>query len=108
MSTINALDKYANAVKALNDHKEANSAVFNAHQTLLYAVIDAENDLRDQAAEAGVGAENDEYKVTVTPQTMKVYDEEKLKVMLSSEKFAEVVTEQVRPSRITISPKARQ
>ena len=104
MSIENKLEKYTSTVKALEEHKEQNQAVFDTHQKFLFAVIDAENELRDEAAEAGHGTENEDFKVTVTPQTMKTYDEEKLKVVLTQQQFDDIVKEQTRPARISISP----
>ena len=104
MSNQSSLEKYTKSVEALNEHKAKNESVFSEHQRLLFSVIDAENELRDAVAESGEGLENEEFKVTVVPQTMKVYDEEKLKVLLTADKFAEVVTEQKRPPRISITP----
>jgi len=99
-----ALEKYATAVAAVKEHSEANSAVFQAHQELLFKVMDAENELRDAVAEDGTGISNGLYNVTVTPQEQVVVDTEKLKTILTSEKYAEIVTVNQRPARVMISP----
>lgn len=102
MSTENALEKYTVAIKARDRHFEANKPVFEAHEKFVNDIIDAENDLRDQVAESNKGVENGEYKVIVAPQTQRVYDEEKLKALLTKEQFAMVVKDNPRPAKITI------
>jgi uncharacterized protein YdcH (DUF465 family) len=102
MSTQNSLDKYTRAVEAIKDHQGANKAVFDEHQRLLYNLMDAENELRDAVAESGEGISNGSHKVTVVPQTQRIYSEDKLHQYLNSEQFADVVNDVTRPPRITI------
>lgn len=102
-----AIQKYADAVEAIKEHKEANATVFDAHQKLLFTLMDAENALRDAVAESGTGVENGKFKVTVTPQTQEVFDEEKtlqaLRVTKEGAIAAGVIMVNQRPPRITIS-----
>lgn len=110
MSNItNSLDKYTRAVDAVRAHEESNRAIFDAHKKLVMTVIDAENELRDDAAGMIDGltknvphvvAEDGLFRVIITPQTLTVYDEEKIRAAGAGS----AITEQQRPPRITISP----
>lgn len=102
MSTHNSLEKYTSAFEAMEAHKESNQAVFKEHERLLFNLIDAENELRDAVAESGQGVSNQTHVVTVTPQTQRVYSEEKMHQYLTSSQFAEVVNDVTRPPRIII------
>jgi len=104
MSKENALEKYTQAFEALNDHKVANQGVFEAHQNLLMRLMDAENELRDLVAEDEQGLENSKIKVTVVPQTQRMYSEDKMHQYLTPIQFADVVSDVKRPPRITIKP----
>ena len=108
MSTQNALAKYSKAVQAVKDHQEDNKEVFDAHQKLVFDVIDAENELRDAVAESAEevikdGLSNGTHKVTVTRQTQRVYNEEKMHQFLSPTQFAQVVNDVTRPVKISIT-----
>lgn len=110
-----SLENYTNAVDAMKNHQEANAAVFDAHKKLLMATIDAENVLRDDASTMTEGlkkdvpavvASNAQFRVIVTRQTLKTYDEEKLRRALSTTNptvLSEAITETERPARIIIS-----
>ncbi len=102
MSKETALDRYTRSVEARNEHLEANRAVFEAHEKLVMNVIDAENDLRDQVSEAKEGVKNADFEVVLTPVTQRVYNEDKMKQMLTPIQFADVVNDVTRPARITI------
>jgi hypothetical protein len=101
------LEKFTKAKEALEAHIEANKALFDDHQKLVFAVIDAENELRDYAAEKNEGETNGKYTVVVTPQTQTWGDVEVLKEMLASGKIGQdfydkVVKTEKRPARISI------
>lgn len=106
MTIETSLQKYTAARDALQDHVNRNPEFYKQNNALVMAIVDAENELRDDAALAGVGTENASYKVTVTPVTMKSFDEEKIKTALASNPalLAECIKDQTRPARITISP----
>ena len=97
MSKESALTKYGNAVAALEDHIEANKPLFDAHQKLAMAVIDAENELRDAVAEDGSGVSNAAYIVTIEPKSQTIYDEAKIRAACP-----DAISTQTRPPRITI------
>ena len=101
MSKETALSKYGNAVAALEEHIEANKPLFDRHQQLAMAVVDAENELRDAVAEDGSGVSNALYNVTIEPKTQTVYDDALIKA-----KCPEAISTTQRPPKITIS-KAR-
>ena len=94
-------------MQAVEDHIESNKGVFDAHQKLVMNVIDAENALRDSAAEAGTGVSNGAYTVSVVPQTQEVWDEERtlsaLRVTKEGAIAAKLLQVNQRPPRITIS-----
>lgn len=91
------MQKYANAMDALEGHIESNKPVFDAHKELAMKVMDAENELRDAVAENGSGIVGAGYTATYTPVEQKVYDEEKIKKLCP-----EAITVNQRPARITI------
>lgn len=102
-----ALEKYSNAVARLKEHQTDNQAVFDAHKLLLNGVIDAENELRDQVAEAKLSANNEFFDVSYTPQTQTFADIEMIDQLIAAGKIAaslrgEIVKTQDRPARITI------
>lgn len=103
MDPKNALELYTKAIEALEAYQSSNAAVFRSHEQLAMKVIDAEALLRDAAAISNTEVKNDRFHVKLTPRTQKVYDEEKLKKLLTPEQFAEVVKENQRPVQITIS-----
>lgn len=103
MSKESALQKYANAIEERNEHLEQNKSVFEAHQRIIGKIIDAENELMDAVAESGSGIENGLYKVTITPQTQKVYDDEALSKLLQPEEVDQVVKEVTRSPKISIT-----
>lgn len=114
MSVQNKLDSYTNAVDAIKSNEEANKVIFDQHKKLVMNLIDVENDLRDEAALSAEGlpkgkpnivAENGDFRVIVTLESQKIFDEEKIKAA----GLESAIKEQVRPPRITISaqPKRR-
>lgn len=110
MSKENSLEKYTKAIDALESHKESNKAVFEEHQKLVFEVIDAENVLRDDVAEANAGVENGSYKVIVTPQTQTYGDVEAIDKLvadriISPELRNKIVVTTQRPAKITIQKK---
>ena len=108
MSATTLLDNYTNAKRAIEDHIEKNRAVFDAHQHIVFRVIDAENALRDAVAETGEAVSNGEYRVTITPQENEVCNFEKLDELIATKQISDIrnliVQKNVRPPRITISP----
>lgn len=102
-----SLTKYTTAVEAVKQHETSNERIFAEHKKLVMAVIDAENNLRDEAAQADlegvtqakVLANDGSFRVIITPQTMKVYDEDKI----LAAGLKDAISEQKRPPRITIS-----
>lgn len=103
MSKETALQKYANAIEERNEHIAANKSVFEAHERIVFRILDAENELRDEVAMANQGVENGLYKVTITPQTQKVYDDEVLSKLLQPEEVSQVVKEVTRSPKISIT-----
>lgn len=73
-NTQNLLDRYSQAVNALEDHKRANASVFSAHQQLVFRVIDAENALRDEIEVTKEAPKNEYHEVKVTPQSQTFAD----------------------------------
>lgn len=70
---LSALDRYANANRAVQKHIEEHPEIFKAHEALVGAQIDARSALEDAAVATanpdGVTVtDNGEYKVTVTPR----------------------------------------
>lgn len=104
MSKESALERYTKAVEKRNEHIKANKTVFEEHERIVGAVIDAENDLRDEVAEANAGVENTDFKVIITPQTQRVYNEDKMKQILTPIQFADIVNDVTRPPKISIRP----
>ena len=76
MSLEHSLEKYTRAKQAIVDDIEDHKDVFARHERIVGQFIDAENELRDDAAAEGKGIENGMYKVTVIPQTQEVFDED--------------------------------
>lgn len=108
MSIIDSLEKYTIAAKAVDTHVAENKGVFDKHQSLVFALIDAEGKLRDDAAEAKEGATNGDYKVVVNPQTQTYADIEVIDALIAggvipASKRAEIVKTVERPLKITIS-----
>lgn len=108
MSDINTLAaKYAGAKDAIKEHIIDNQRVFSDHEALVGKLIDAENDLRDAAAESGKSEIFGTIKVTVTPQTQEVWDEDRtlagLKVSKEQAIEAGFLKINERPARIQIS-----
>jgi hypothetical protein len=102
MSKESALEKCTKAIEKRNRFIEDNKAVFNGYEKIGGEIIDAENELRDAVAEANTGVSNAEFTVTVTPQTQRVYNEDKLKQFLSGPQFADAVNDVTRPPKISI------
>lgn len=108
VSATTLLDNYTNAKHAIEDHIEKHKDVFNAHQQIIFRLIDAENALRDAVSETGEAVSNGEYRVTITQQDMEVCNFEKLDELIATKQIPDIrnliVQKQVRPARITISP----
>lgn len=98
------LENYTAAVQARNDHIAQNQQVFDAHQQIVFRVIDAENALRDAVAESGEPVQNSEFAVKITETEQQVCDFDALAELVSPEVYAKVVKVEKRPARITISP----
>lgn len=103
MSVETSLARYTEAEKARREHIELNKKVFDEHERLVFAVIDAENELRDDVAMTKSAVSNNDFKVTYTPQTQVVYDEDVIRTFLPAEKIPEAIKTVDRPGRISIS-----
>lgn len=103
MNSEQALLKYTNAVGAVKEHIQEHKGIFDAHERLVFQVIDAENELRDAVAASGQGVQNGSHKVTFEKQTQTIFDEDKMKCYLSAEEMQKVTTVNERPPRITIN-----
>ena len=108
MDTTNALINYGNRVRSVKEHTEANKAIFDQHTQLVGLLIDAENALRDAAAEAGEGISNGEFRVVVTPQTQTWADIEVIDSLIANgyiqSKYRDQIIKTIaRPARISIS-----
>ncbi len=101
------LDACTATREAIESHILANEGVFKSHQALVMRDVDARNALMDAIAESGEteNISNGKDKVTITPQTQTVYDEEKIRKALIGNPglLFEVIKIQKRPSRIVIS-----
>lgn len=110
------LDRFIAAREAVLESVEKNKAVFDAHQALVMRLMDAENDLRDEAAlaeglkkgEPTVLASQGGYSVTATPveQTWADIDELDRAIaegQATNELRARIVKTQQRPTRVSIS-----
>lgn len=113
-----ALDKFSRAKQSVKEHIDDNKKVFGDHEKLVGALIDAESELRDAAAEleegipvaGGVVASNNDFRILVTPQTQTFVDPEELKAIVENsaapigDKAAILSTIHVnkRPPRISI------
>jgi len=109
MDTTAALAKYTAAMAQLKSHIASNQGVFDTHQQIVFKVMDAENELRDAVAEAGVGVRNNDYKVTITPQTQTWADIEEIDRIFENtgkvdkSQRDQIVKTQPRPPRISIT-----
>lgn len=125
MSKSHSLDKYSKLVAERDKHIEDNKAVFEAHEKIVFNILDVENELRDEVAEdfeslreqaktdptvrpeAEAGVSNGEYAVQVAAQTqtwadIEVIDKLIAEGVIPASKRAEIVKTQSRPPRITI------
>lgn len=108
MSKVNALGKYASAMRARADLIEANKAVFADYERIGMTIIDAESELRDAVAEDKDGIVGDGYQVVYSPQSQTYADIEKIDEMiengvkLTPGLRAEIVKTVDRPAKITI------
>lgn len=109
MSTESALQKYTRAVAAAEDHQEANRAIFDAHKRYVMAIMDAENELRDAAAESLLGANDGIHIVTVTPTTQTVYNEDQIRAVCAKAGVSPetIISVNQRPPRITVGKVSR-
>lgn len=108
MTTQSALEKYTRAVENIKKHEIENSSVFERHADLLGKLMDAENELRDEVAEAGVGISNDSFNVKITPQKQTIADIEEVDKLVSAGILSASMRENIvktfdRPAKITIS-----
>ncbi len=103
-----ALDKYTRAKEMLDAHIKNNKDLFEKHQSYVFAVMDAENELRDAVAISKEGVSNEKYKVEVIPQTQAQFDEEKVLAAIGKTKegaiAAGIIQVVERPARISIKP----
>lgn len=102
------LTKYTSAHKQMMDHQKNNSSVFDEHKRLMMLVIDAENELRDAVAENKANVSNNDFKVTVTPQTQTFADIDVIDRLIANGQISASLRESIvktvpRPERITIS-----
>ncbi|MGZ8880290.1 MAG: hypothetical protein ACXW1N_08255 [Halobacteriota archaeon] len=108
MSATTLLDNYTNAKHAIEDHIEKHKDIFNAHQQIVFRLIDAEEALREAVDETGEEVSNGEYRVTITPQENEVCNFEKLDELIATKQIPDIrnliVQKNVRRPRITISP----
>ncbi len=107
MSTFSALQRYVRTVDAIQNHIEENKAIFDDHQRLVMQEIDARSDVEDEAAlEAESLAKEPlivgSFRLIVHPQTMVVYNDEKI-AEIEKEKGISLKRTQSRPPRIVIS-----
>lgn len=107
MSTQNALEKFTSATNALKDFQDRHEEIFAEARRLGMLIVDAENELRDEVAEAKEGVSNGSYKVMYVPQTQTWADIEEIDALIAGGKVAEeyrarIVKTQERPGRITI------
>lgn len=102
-----ALNNYTNAVTAVRDFESVHEDVFSQHRRMGLGVVDARGALDDAFAEVGEGLDNGIFKVTVTPQSLTTYDEDRILGKLQMTRQAAIdaglFTDQVRPARITVS-----
>lgn len=107
--SITKLDAYSNAISALEAHKRENVAVFGTHASLLNAVIDAENALRDEIALDPTPIKNKYHEVRVIPQSQTFADIEVIDQMIKDGQIPPgkrdtIVKTVKRPDHVTIRP----
>ena len=68
------LDKYSAAVKNLKDYQELNKDIFAEQQKLVFAMIDAENEVKDEVALTKEVAKNKTHEIKRTPQSQTFAD----------------------------------
>lgn len=125
MSKANSLDKYSRLVAERNKHIEDNKSVFDAHEKIVFNILDAENELRDKVAEefeslveraktdttvnpeAEAGINNGEFNVVVAGQEqtwadIDAIDKLIVEGVIPSNRRSEIVKTQKRPPRISI------
>lgn len=105
MTVEQALNKFGIARIAVEEHINQNKPVFDAHERLVSAVIDAENALADEVEAAKVSANNGMFAVTYSPQTMTFADIEVIDKLIAEGKLdknlrAEIVKTVDRPAKI--------
>lgn len=104
--TETALEVFARTKRAIDEHIAANKPVFDAHQTLVMANIDARNALEDVAAEEKENVSAGGFTVTVTPQTQTIVDPDDLKAnegkVLTPELIKVLMKVHERPPRISV------
>lgn len=69
-----ALERYTKAVEAIHDHIKANKPVFDAHQQLVFAEIEAKEALTDAVLESKTNANNGRVRATYSPVFKRGYD----------------------------------
>lgn len=103
MSAQNSLEKYTRAKQAVDAHIQANQVVFDAHQKLIFDLVDVENDLRDDVAEEAKGVSNADFSVIYEPITQEVVDMEALQAYIKAGTVpAAIIQKNQRPPRINI------
>lgn len=105
-----ALERYTNAENNRKAHITQNKAIFNAHEQLAFACIDAHNELEDAVVEANAGVSNADYEVRIFPQTQTLVDPDDLRAnqgkTLTPELIASLVKTIQRPPRVSIKQRA--
>ena len=105
-----ALEKYTKVQQERKELIAAHKEVFDKFEAIGLRIIDADNELRDAISEYGAGVENDQWVVTIMPQTQTFADIEVIDemiangVQLTPARRSEIVKTVERPLRISIKP----
>ncbi len=73
---------YISAKEALKKHQEANPDVFRVNQTLLFALMKAEDEVKDQSAMESASGAYKNIAVTYTPQTQTYADIDEIDALI--------------------------
>lgn len=103
-----SLTKYTSAHKQMMEHQRNNASVFDEHKRLMLLVIDAENELRDAVDENKANVSNNDFRVTITPQTQTFADIEVIDRLIANGQISASLRESIvktvqRPDRISIT-----
>ena len=103
------LEKYEDAVQAIKDHIAQNKSVFDSHEKLVMAQIQAESDLRDAVQEAETGVSDGMYNVTFEKQTQTFGDVEAIEKLIAGGAIHKTLKGSIiktvsRPPKILIKP----